>query len=144
MTLPITIRTIRRFSSIWKVGEYSLTTQTTLELIEQELKKIDPKTFYGTAAKIKRNEPWDYIVFSRENATMNDNLTSISMIYPVAVVRENYVPEGLEDQIILAMRNVPGMKPTGEIVFDYMTKPGTSDVVEMMVIRFRKSRKICL
>ena len=105
---------------------------------------MDPKTFYGTAAKIGRKDPWDYTVFGRENATMSANQTSLSTVYPVAVVRENYVPEGMEDQIVSAMRTIPGMKPTGEILFEYMVKPDSTDVVEMMVIRFSRSRKVCL
>lgn len=114
----------------------------TLEKIEAALKEIDPRTYYGTAAKIGRDEPWDYTVFGRESATMNANYTSLTEVYPVAVIRENYVPESMEDAVLAAMRTIPGIKPTGDVVYDYMVKPGTTDIVEMMIIRFQRSRKI--
>lgn len=114
-----------------------------LDEIEEALKQVDARVFYGTAVKIKRDERWDYTIFGRESATLNTNNTSLSTIYPVAVVREDYVPECMESEIINALSGIPGLRPEGSIVYDYTVKPGTTDIVEMMVIRFRHSRKLC-
>lgn len=114
-----------------------------LDDIETALKSVYPRVFYGTAAKIARNEPWNYIVFGREAADLSPNLTSLTTTYVVAYVHEDYTPEDAEERIISAMCAIPGVKPSGEgAIYEYQTKPGTTDVVEMLAIRFKCARKI--
>lgn len=119
--------------------------KTTLDRIADALSSVeeDGRVFYGTASQLPKGAPWNYTVFSRAPATPSQNLTSISDAYEVAVVREDYVPEGHDKSVIDAMRSVPGMKLDAgqDIDHVYQVKPGTRDTVEMMIIRFVKGRK---
>lgn len=116
---------------------------STLDLIEQALIKVDENVYYGTAAKKPKDAPWDYTVFSREPASRSANKTSITHVYAVSVVRENFVPEEMMVKVIDAMEAIPGMRMTdGGIDFDYQVIPGTSDTAEMMTITFSKGVKI--
>lgn len=115
---------------------------STLDRINEALHSLDLPVYYGTATGLSKASAWNYIVFGRENATGNANLTSISHNYNVAVVHEDYVPEQTLYDVLEAMSAIPGMRWQGEIVFDYMAKPGTDDVVELMVVRFEKPEKL--
>ena len=61
----------------------------------------------------------------------------------MSVVRENYVPEGMLERVIDAMRAIPGVKldAAREVEYVYDVKPGTSRTVEMMIVRFVRGRK---
>lgn len=117
----------------------------TLDLISEALAGVEERgrVYYGTASKLPKGAPWNYTVFSRAPAKPSGNLTSISDGYEVAVVREGYVPEGLDKRVIDAMGGIPGMRLEADstIEYAYQVKPGTRDTVEMMVVRFRKARK---
>lgn len=116
----------------------------TLDMIKDALATIDgDKVFYGLAAKLGKKDPWNYTVFSRASTDPSDNLTSFSDIYEVAVVREEYVPEGMLFDVLAAVDHIPGLKLAKgrPIEYRYDLKSGTSDTVEMMVVRFAKSRK---
>ena len=116
---------------------------STLDLINAALANVDNRVFYGTAAKLPKSQPWNYTVFSREPASRNANKTSITHVYAVSVVRENYVPESMMAEVINAMESIPGMRMSDDdIEFAYQVKPGTSDTCEMMTIKFCKGVKI--
>ena len=114
---------------------------STLDKINDALESLGLPVYYGTASGIGKAQSWDYIVFGRENITGNANLTSKTHNYSVAVVHEDFVPEDVFDAVLDAMSTIPGMRWQGEAVFDYMAKPGTDDVVELMVVRFQKAEK---
>lgn len=119
--------------------------KTTLDLINDALKTVEDeeRVYYGTASKLPQGAPWNYTVFSRNATEPSSNLTSMSDGFIVAIVRENFVPEGMDKAIIDAMRAIPGMRleADADIEYAYQVKPGTHDTVEMMVIRFKKARK---
>lgn len=119
-----------------------LETKSILDAIKYALEPLGYPIYYGTAAGISKSQPWDYIVFGRENATGNNNNTSLTHHYTVAVIHEDYVPEDTIKDVLDAMLAIPGMRWAGEIVFDYMAKPGTTDVVELMVVRFDRPQKL--
>lgn len=112
---------------------------TLLEEIRDKLKNVDPKVYYGLAEK---TEPCNYIVFRRNRIKHSANKTGKTHYYSVAVVREDYVEEGIENKIIEEMRKIPGMKVSQEdISYDYAKKPNTNKVVEIMEIPFCKAVK---
>ena len=115
----------------------------TLDAISSALESVDERVYYGMATKLPKGAPWNYTVFSREPASRSANRTGFTDVYSVAVVREDYVPEDVLPSVIEAMERIPGMKLADSTVdYDYMAKPGTSDIVEMMVVRFSKARKL--
>lgn len=116
-----------------------------LENIREALSSVDGRIYYGDVSpEDLETMPWDFVVFSREDAPLSDSGTSLSSAYSVAVFREGYIPEGMEREVIFAMRSVPGMKlDTGmSIQYDYAVNPKSADVVEMMVIHFKRGVKL--
>ena len=115
----------------------------TLDDIKAALTAIDDEVHYGTAFGHDPAKPWDYTVFSREDTEPKDNNTSYSERYMVAVVREDYVPEGMYREVIKAVTALPGVRidDSQRIEYVYDTKPGGAGVVEMMVMHFRKNVK---
>lgn len=114
-------------------------------MIRDALAKIErpDRLYYGVAAKLPDGAPWRYTVFSRDADKPKDSLTGYTHRYLVAVVREGYVPEGHDLEVIDAMLSIPGMKldRTASTEYLYSVKPGTKDTVEEMVIHFVKAVK---
>lgn len=115
----------------------------TLTLIKQALDERYDRVYYGTAADHPKDEPWNYVVFSRERTSFAANLSGTSEVYIVAVVREGYVPTGTLEEVVGAMSAIPGIKPlaSSDAKYDYDVKPNTRSTVEMMTVRFVKGRK---
>lgn len=114
----------------------------TLNLIRDALKAVDVNVFYGIASQLPKDAPWNYTVFSRDTTDPTEKRTGYTDRYIVSVVREDYIPEGLFDEVVEAVEGIPGMRFSAqgaEYVYDVM--PGTSDTAEMMVVRFAKPRK---
>lgn len=110
--------------------------------IQSKLLEIDKKVFYGTAAKLGPADTWDYIVFSRRIMRPNASKTGFADVFEVAVVREEFVPDGLPEQVIESLTSLKGVKLSDrDIRYDYTVKPKTSDTVEMVVIEFVRPRK---
>lgn len=110
--------------------------------IEEKLKAIDPNTYYGMVDESRAETVWDYIVFNRARIRHSSNRTSSSDFFDVHVIRENYIPDGMEDEVINALCDLPGVRLAGEDTeFSYVQKPNTNIVVEMMTISFLRARK---
>lgn len=110
--------------------------------IEERLKEIDPNVYYGMVDDSAAETVWDYIVFNRKTISHSSNKTSSTDKFDVHVIRENYIPDGLEDVVIDKLRDLPGVRLTGEdSSFAYVQKPNTNIVVEMMTIHFLRARK---
>lgn len=113
-----------------------------LEEFESKLQLTDPLVYYGAAFKHKKDTPLNYIVFNRKNIRHNPNKTSKSVYYEVHIIRENYVPEDIEDEVIKNVTTIDGVKLADtEIIFTYDKKPNTDEVVEIMTITFVRARK---
>lgn len=113
-----------------------------LEEIEAKLKGIDSRIYYGAAKSEVQDKDWNYIVFHRSNFKKSKNKTSFSDYYTVTIVREDFIPEGIAEQVIDKMEEIPGMRFTetdGE--YDYARKPKTDMVVELLSLEFVKARK---
>ena len=108
-----------------------------LKEIEKALKTVDPYVFYGAAGHVNK---WDYTVFRRLNVIGASNKFSKTLKYQVGVVRENYIPEGLDEEVIKALKTLAGVKVSEEdIQFEYTVRAGTNTVVEIMTINFTRA-----
>ena len=103
-----------------------------LDDISAALKDINGPVFYGTAAKLPKDKPWNYTVFSRADSNATTHLSSRSDAFEVALVHEGYIPEGSVEAAIVAMKGLPGMNLAqgSSIRYAYDVKPGTKTTVE--------------
>lgn len=110
--------------------------------IEAKLQEIDPNVDYGLVDKKRMEMVWNYIVFNRTSVKFSANKTAVSDSFDVHIVRENYIPEGLEDEIVKKLCELPGVRVSGDPAFNYAQKPNTNTVVEMLTISFVRARKV--
>lgn len=110
--------------------------------IKEKLEDIDENVFYGAVNSRMKETLWNYIVFNRVKLSPNQNKTSYTAEYAVHIVREDYIPEGLEEEVIEALTSIKGVRVNSEGgSYDYVTKPSTDTVVEMFSINFYIPRK---
>lgn len=108
-----------------------------LDEIKEALLSVDPVVFYGAVDDSMRETVWDYTVFERSKIAFSQNRTGASYYFSVHVIRENFIPVGLENDVIEKMLAIPGMRLAGnDPAFEYVQKPGTNIVVEMLTIEF--------
>lgn len=119
-----------------------------LDDVNKVLKEIDPLVFYGVvpARLVDENgeevETWDYIVFNRSRLKNHANKTSYGDVFEVHIVREEYIPEGIDIDIITKLTALPGVKLADDDgTYDYIMKPNTDTVVEMLSLTFTRGRK---
>lgn len=101
------------------------------------------KTYYGKAAP-KENEAWDYYVFCRASLKKAGSGTDFVRRYTVAIVKEDYIPEGHEFEVIKAVREATRMRLADvDITYGYTVKGATDLVVEVAMITFAEAVKGC-
>ena len=114
-----------------------------LDEIKTKLEEIDPNTFYGMADKSMKDKLWNYIVFERSSLKPNSNKTSFTTTYSVHIIREDFIPDGLEEEVINKMLEIDGMRLAGnDGTYDYTAKPNTNVVIEMFSVDFIKPKKV--
>lgn len=98
--------------------------------------------YYGMVDDSVKSSNWNYIVFNRTIVKHSTNKTSASDFFDVHIIRENYIPEGIDTEIIEKLCELPGVRLSGtESAFNYVLKPNTNIVVEMLTINFLRARK---
>lgn len=113
-----------------------------LEDIEAKLREIDPNVYYGMVDDSQNETAWNYIVFNRTGITHSANKTGATDRFDVHIIRENYVPEGVDTEVVDALCSIPGVRLAGDsCTFNYVQKPNTNIVVEMLTIPFVRARK---
>lgn len=114
-----------------------------LKDIEERLKKLDNRVCYGVVDNaVKKSPVWDCIVFGRSNIKYPSNKTSASDYFDVLIIRENYIPDGFDTEVINALTTLDGVKLAGDTAnFDYIQKPNTDTVIEMLTLSFVRARK---
>ena len=117
-----------------------------LDEIKAKLHEIDPLVFYGLADDKDENGEdivrWDYTVFRRKALSYSDSKKGYSDRFSVAIVRENYIPDGLDVAIIDKVCEIAGMRLANpDSQYNYTQKPNTNTVVEVLEIEFVKARK---
>lgn len=110
--------------------------------VQKTLEAIDENTYYGTAALHPKDKPWDYIVFLRDVLKRNPNKSSYADEITVEIVREEFIPDGLPEQVIGAMEALAGVRLIeGKHEYWYAVKPSTQLTVEKLTLHFSHSRK---
>lgn len=113
-----------------------------LDDIKTKLEEIDQKVYYGMVDEEVREIVWDYIVFNRSTLKAHPNRTGYVDYYDVHIIRENFVPEGLEIEVINKMLEISGMRlADGDNTYTYVQKPNTNIVIEMLTLHFVRARK---
>lgn len=110
--------------------------------IKNKLEEIDPRVFYGVVDKEIAKHDWNYIVFNRVKLKETQNKTGYSDAFDVHIIRENFIPDGLAEQVINKLREINGVRTTSEDgEYNYAEKPSTNAVVEMLSLHFIRARK---
>lgn len=109
--------------------------------IEAKLQEIDPRVYYGMVDNRVAETAWNYIVFNRTGVKYSTNKTAASDAFDVHIIRENYVPDGVDTEVVTKLCELPGVRVSGDCVFNYTQKPNTNIVVEMLTISFVRARK---
>lgn len=113
-----------------------------LDEIKNKLEEIDAKVYYGMVDDEVRETVWDYTVFNRTKLKATGNKTGFADGYDVHIVRENFIPEGIDLDIIDKMQEIHGVKLASEDgQYNYILKPNTNIVVEMLTLHFVRARK---
>lgn len=102
------------------------------------------KTYYGKATP-KENEAWNYYVFRRASIRKKGSGgTDFTRYYTVAIVKEDYIPEGHEFEVIKAICEKTRMRLADvDIAYDYVTRGATDLVIEVAMITFAEHLKGC-
>lgn len=109
--------------------------------IECKLRELGEEVFYGSG-KFKGRDAWDCIVFGKRRIKKaGTSGRDYSYIWFVAIVKEEFIPEGLELRVIEKMRET-GLKIDSAAEYAYMDKSGEC-MVEMCTMEFVKSVKGC-
>ena len=115
-----------------------------LQEVNDILLTIDPKVIYGkvTESDVPKGQLWNYIVFNRTKKSCPTNKTGYGDHFSVHLVRENFIPEGLDEVLIEKVTGIAGVRLVGEGQFNYVEKPNTGTVVEMFSVDFVKAKKV--
>lgn len=111
--------------------------------VKNKLEEIDPNVHYGLMTKEPEEVPvWDYIVFNRVKLRQGQDKNSLGDLFEVHIVREDFIPEELDTEVIAKMREIPGVRPaSSDGTYLYTRKPNTDTVVEMLTLTFVRARK---
>lgn len=113
-----------------------------LEKIKRKLETVDPSIYYGMVDEIEDGMLWNYIVFNRTKFQTTGNKTGYADGIDVHIVRENFIPEGIDLEIINKMQEIDGIRFANEDgTYNYVRKPNTNTVVEMLTLHFMRARK---
>lgn len=110
--------------------------------LRDKLEQLDENVFYGAVDNRMKEALWNYTVFNRSKLKIGTNRTGYSDYYDVHIVREEYIPEGLDTEVIEKVLEISGMRLASEDgVYSYVKKDNTNNVVEMLTLRFVRARK---
>lgn len=113
--------------------------------IKNKLLELDTNIHYGMVPDSVTPKEYNYFVFGQEkinkkSATSND----LQGHWYVVIVREDFIPDDLVLDVIEKVTDIPGVRlADGDCTYDYITKGGTNIVVEMLMIKFTKTKKRC-
>lgn len=86
---------------------------------------------------------WNYVVFGREKITRSGSSDNdFNRRYRVALVHEDYIPEGHEVTLIQKLSELKGLKlAKDDLTYDYAVNPKNGNVVEMVIVTFIEPMK---
>lgn len=109
--------------------------------IKEALKEIVQDVYYG-AGRFQGRENWDCIVFGKRRTGKSESKGGITRRYFVAIVKEEYIPEDLEKQVIEKMKTLGFKISDTDTAYDYVQKAGEC-TVEICTMEFGKTEKRC-
>lgn len=114
-----------------------------LDQIKEVLETFGLPVCYGSDARLRDTNDWDYIVFRRAETDVRPSAkTDMTDRYDVYVIRQDFVPEGEPERVMDALVSIQGVRPSGEpIRYSYMTRPDTKagmEVASFVVLAPRK------
>lgn len=113
-----------------------------LNELREKLEQIDSVVFYGAVDNRMKDMDWNYIVFNRTRLKSSTNKTSYTDYFDVHIVRESFIPEGLDTDVIAKVLEIDGVRLANEDgVYNYVEKNNTNNVVEMLTLSFMRARK---
>lgn len=111
--------------------------ESMLNKISEKLEELDMGPIqYGRVTN--QPEVWNYIVYGRSRLRrVGSSKNDFNRYYTVIIVHEDYIPEGMEINVIKALEEIKGLKlAQDDIEYDYITKKNSGIVVEMAVLAF--------
>lgn len=112
--------------------------------IKESLEALGLPVFYGRAGSLSGDDLWNYLVFFRSTLAPSTNKTGITDTYTVAIVQEEYIDDDLVYKVIDSMCSLPGMRlASGDMPYNYTTKPNTQVVIEVLTLDFVCPKKRC-
>lgn len=111
--------------------------------IQEKLLEIDSNVYYGTVPEGVNTPVWNYFVFGqskirKKSAASND----LQGYWYVTIVREDYIPDEEVFKVINALEEINGLRlADGDLNYDYLVKPNTNQVVEVLELDFTKTKK---
>lgn len=113
-----------------------------LQELHDALSSIEKNLAYGTEDLIE-TEVWNYTIFGRDTLQINGTSgKDYSDVYFVMIVRENYVPNELIQEVISKVTEIPGFRiVSGDHQFDYARIGNTKAVAESITLKFAKANK---
>lgn len=112
-----------------------------LEEVKNKLKEADPLVFYGMVDETEITLAWNYTVFMRTALSSSTNKTGYSDRLKVVIIRENFIPEGLDVEVIEKMNEIGWRLASPDCPYEYVKNPNTNTVVELLTMEFVKARK---
>ena len=113
-----------------------------LEQLNECLVDFGMPVYYGKSF-CKPNDKWNYIVFNRQTINKSGSSNNdYSYYYQVHIIQENFIEEGLEVEIINAIKEQCHLKFTGQAQYNYVTK-NDSIIVEMLTLQFTATVRGC-
>lgn len=110
--------------------------------IKNQLLEVDDSVYYGMVHSEKKETLWNYIVFNRTSMKSSKNKTGYTDGFIVHIIREEWIPEGLAEEVIERMLEIDGMRLSDtDMQYSYVPKPNTDIVIEMLSIEFSRPRK---
>lgn len=113
--------------------------------IQNKLLEIDDHVYYGMIPDNVEINDWNYLVFGqRKLRKSGTNGTDLNKYWYVTIVRENYIPDDFEEQVIKKMAEISGLRlADSDFEYNYTTKGNTDIVVEILELQFTKMKKGC-
>lgn len=112
-----------------------------IDEIKKALQEVESKVYYGVG-RFQGRTDWDCIVFGRRRSEKTASGAGKSKRWFVAMVKEDFIPEDMEEKVIKAMQTLGFKESSGGATYDYVEKTGET-VVEIGTIEFVKTEKRC-
>lgn len=112
-----------------------------LNEIRAALEALDDVVVYGDARQLGGRNIFSYTVFARRGTAIRPDKTGLTEYYEFAVVRENYIPEGLILRYVEALWAIGLQGPEGQVEPDYAVVGKTNTVIEIAVWRMYRPAK---